>query len=483
MVDTVAEPCSEYVDKAKCRIDISLLKKHIPLGLINSVLKKACKASVRKRLLPANIMIYYVVAMTLFMEVSLREVLRLLFIPVAVRGGSTPPVSSAITQARQRLGSEPLELLYNELVKPVATNETIGAWFKGFRLVAIDGSSMSVADTEENERAFGRTKARLGYLTFPKIQFVSLVEIGTRVLFAAKIGGAGRNTEMKLAREVVASLRAGMLCLGDRFYSCFPIWKMAIESGADLLFRARVNLILPPTKVLPDGSYLSVLYPSVKDREHASNGIPVRVIEYRMPVVTDSEPFYRLITTILDHTKASAQELAVLYEERWQIEIAYDELKTHLRGGAQIVLRSKTPDLVKQEFYGMMLAYFSVRAIIHEAAVSNNDDPDRLSFVHAVRVIKRYLPRMATCSPRRQHELHQEIMFEIAQERVRPRITRINHRGIKRKSGYPIVDRSKDRKLLLPARNFIKVLKPQLNSRKRKRQRPNAIHSDKSASD
>lgn len=399
MVDGVVERGSENATPGTCRMDIALLKKHVPLKVVNSILKKAGRKSIRQRSLPAQVMVYYVIAMTLFMEVSLREVVRLLFPPTTRPGRQKPPVSSAITQARQRLGSEPMELLYQEIVKPVATERTHGAWFKGLRLVAIDGSTMSVADTQENDKAFGRFKVRKGTLSFPQINFVALVEVGTRILFAAKMGGAVGNSEIKLAQEVVKSLRAGMLCLADRYYTSYQFWKLASESGAELLIRGRVNLVLPATKILPDGSYLSNLYPSTKDRQNGTRGIPVRVIEYRMPVVQDAEPLYRLITTILDYEKASAAELAVLYEERWQIETAYDELKTHLRGGADVVLRSKTPDLVKQEFYGMMLAYFSIRAIMHEAAIATDDDPDRLSFVHAIRVIKRHLPQMAAFSP------------------------------------------------------------------------------------
>jgi hypothetical protein len=447
-------------------MDVSLLKKHVPLRAVSSILKKASKESIRQRSLPAQVMVYYVIAMTMFMDVSLREVVRILFPPTTGTGRKKPPVSSAITQARQRLGSEPLELLYREIAKPIATEKTHGAWFKGLRLVAIDGSTMSVADTVDNDKAFGRPKVRLGTMTFPKIYLVALVEIGTRIIFAARMGASANNSEMKLAREVAASLCTGMLCLADRYYTSYPLWKLAAEAGAELLFRARVNLILPATKILPDGSYLSYLYPSTKDRQEGSCGIPVRVIEYHMPVVNDAEPLYRLITTILDHNKASAAELAALYEERWQIETAYDELKTHLRGGADVVLRSKTPDLVKQEFYGLMLAYFSIRAIMHEAAISADDDPDRLSFVHAVRVIKRHLPQMAACAPRRRYELHDAIIAEIAQERVVIRKTRINHRGIKRKSRYPIADRSQDRELCMPASSFIKILRLEKQSKR-----------------
>jgi IS4 transposase len=149
---------------------------------------------------------------------------------------------------------------------------------------------------------------------------------------------------------------------------------------------------------LPDGSFLSRIYPSERDRRKKTNGVVVRVIEYTLEGVADAEPLYRLITTLLDPGEASADELAALYHERWEIENALDELKTHLRG-ARIVLRSKTPELVRQEFYGFLLAHFAIRGLMHEAALKADIDPDRLSFLHAVRVVRRKLPHFVALSP------------------------------------------------------------------------------------
>jgi len=193
-------------------------------------------------------------------------------------------------------------------------------------------------------------------------------------------------------------LLPGMLCLADRLFFGFQLWKLARETGADLLWRVKKNMRLACENRLPDGSYLSRIYPSVKDWRHKTDGVQVRVIDYSLDGVADAEPIYRLVTTILDHTKAPAAQLAALYHERWEIETALDELKTHLRG-AKIVLRSKTPDLVRQEFYGLMMAHFAIRGLMHEAALKADDDPDRLSFLHAVRVIRRKLPRFAAIPP------------------------------------------------------------------------------------
>jgi len=185
-----------------------------------------------------------------------------------------------------------------------------------------------------------------------------------------------------------------MLCLADRYFFGHALWQAGSATGADLLWRVRSNLRLPRAAVLANGSYLSVVYPSEKDRRHATNGIQVRVVEYRLQGVADAEPLYRLVTTILDEAQAPAADLAALYHEYWEIEGALAELKTQPRG-AQVVLRSKTPDLVRQEFWGLLLAHFAVRGLMHEAALRADENPDRLSFLHAVRVVRRKLPPLA----------------------------------------------------------------------------------------
>jgi len=189
-----------------------------------------------------------------------------------------------------------------------------------------------------------------------------------------------------------------MLCLADRNFFGFALWNRGRASGADLLWRVKKNLRLRVEQRLPDGSYLSRIYASERDWRRQTNGVVVRVIDYRLEGIADAEPIYRLVTTILDPTQGPAEELAVLYHERWEIETTLSELKTHLRG-AKIVLRSKTPDLVRQEFYGLLLAHFAVRGLMHAAALQAGEDPDQLSFVHAVRVIRRKLPVYSATPP------------------------------------------------------------------------------------
>jgi hypothetical protein len=204
--------------------------------------------------------------------------------------------------------------------------------------------------------------------------------------------------EITLAKQVIGSLTKGMLCLADRNFFGFELWQQAHSTGADLLWRVKKNVRLTPFERFADGSYLAKIYPSAKDRRNSTNAVTVRVIEYRLVGVPDAEPIYRLVTTIMDPEQAPASELAALYHERWEVETALDELKTHLRG-SKIVLRSKTPELVRQEFYGLMMAHFAVRGLMHEAAIAADVDPDQLSFVHAVRVIRRKLPLYVAIPP------------------------------------------------------------------------------------
>jgi hypothetical protein len=189
-----------------------------------------------------------------------------------------------------------------------------------------------------------------------------------------------------------------MLCLADRQFFGYALWRLALDTGADLLWRVKHNLRLPREAGLADGSYLTTVYPSDKDRRHRQAGVRVRVVEYRLEGVAGAEPLYRLVTTILDPAQAPAAELAALYHERWEIEGALAELKTQLRG-ARVVLRSKTPELVRQEFWGLLLAHFAVRGLMHEAALKADEDPDHLSFSHAVRIVRRKLLLFAALSP------------------------------------------------------------------------------------
>ncbi len=382
-------------------LSLGVLTTRLPVRQVKAVVEAQGKASRRQRELPAHVVVYYVMALALFMQVSYREVLRCLLEGLAWLLGPEQTVKvtgkSGISQARTRLGWEVLRQLYAEVVQPLAVEATRGAWYRGWRLVSLDGSTLAVADEQANRQAFGGPRNQRGAGAYPQIRFVALVENGTHVLFGAQLGGY-RTGENTLAETVVERLQPGMLCLADRGFFSYDRWNRARAGGADLLWRLKKDLRCEREQVLPDGSYLSHIYPSARARQKGEKGVSVRVIEYRLEGVEGAEPSYRLLTTILDLAAAPAEELAALYHERWEIEGALDELKTHLRG-AQIVLRSKTPDLVRQEFYGLLLAHFAVRGLMHEAALQAGEDPDRLSFLHAVRVIRRKLPLSGAIPP------------------------------------------------------------------------------------
>jgi transposase IS4-like protein/DDE family transposase len=382
-------------------ISLGVIAEAVPLAKVQQVLAETGRASIRQRDLPAHVMVYYLIAMALYMQSSYREVLRclregLVWLFGPETAGKTA-VKSAISQARKRLGVAPMRQLYFDLVKPIATERTPGAFYRDWRLVSLDGSTLDLADTEANAAEFGRPGGEKGVGAYPQLRLVSLVENGTHVLFGLQFGGY-RSGESVLARGLLPELTAGMLCLADRYYFGYDLWRLAAETGADLLWRGKKNLVLPCVERLGDGSYLSRIYASPRDRRLDHGGITVRVIEYRLEGVPEAEPFYRVLTTILEPERGPAEELAALYPERWEIETAFDELKTHLRGG-RIVLRSKTPDGVAQELYGLLLAHYAVRGLMHEAALSAGVDPDRLSFVHAVRVVRRKLPHFVSISP------------------------------------------------------------------------------------
>ena len=382
-------------------VSLGVVTKTFPPEKVRAVLAACKKESERQRDLPARVVVYYVIALALYMQSSYREVLRCLLEGIQWLAEPSTGIhvagNSGISQARTRLGWEPLQQLHDAIVKPIAVADTKGAWYRDWRLVSMDGSTLDVADEKGNDEAFGRPGSSRGKSAYPQIRFVSLVENGTHVLFGSRM--ADYNTsEAALAKTVLPNLCKGMLCLADRGFFGFAMWKQAASTGADLLWRVRKNILLPCEQRLPDGSYLSRIHPSRKGRRSGRKGVVVRVIEYRLEGVEGADPLYRLAATILDHERAPAKELAAIYHDRWEIETAFDELKTHLRG-ARIVLRSKTPDLVRQEFYGLIMAHFAVRGLMHEAALSADEDPDRLSFLHAVRIVRRKIASYGAISP------------------------------------------------------------------------------------
>lgn len=301
------------------------------------------------------------------------------------------------------MGADPLEELYRTTVAPIATAATPGAWYRQWRVMSLDGTTLDVADTAANRRAFGRPASARGVNAtgaFPQLRLVGLLETGTHVLCGAQLGPYSTG-EVTLAAHVVPHLTPAMLCLADRGFLGFDLWQQAAATGAALLWRAKAVQRLPVHDRFADGSYRSELRWNSHCASADRQPISVRVIEYTLPGVPGADGRYRLVTTILEPTAAPAAELATLYHERWEIETAFDEFKTHLRG-ARRVLRSKTPELVRQEAWGFLLAHFALRTLMHEAALGalpRARDPDTLSFTHALRVTRRTLPHLAALPP------------------------------------------------------------------------------------
>ena len=379
-------------------VTLGVLTATVPGDLIDAVLSDTGKQSQRYRQLPARLVVYYVMALVLFAQASYGEVLRCLLEGVRwlhLKGESTALAGkSALTKARIRLGVAPLKELYERVARPLAEPGLAGAFYRGLRLVSLDGTTILVPDAPELEQRFGRPSSSRGPGAFPQARLLALMESGTHAIFAAAIGRYD-TSEVALAPALLERLRPGMLCLADRGFVGFELWQAARAPGADLLWRVRSNQKFPCHRRLPDGSSLSRLRPS-SGPHRRQRAVVVRLIEYRLDGVPDAEPLYRLITSLLDPESAPAAELAALYHERWEEEGAFAELKVTLPGG-QLMLRSRRADLAEQELYALLLVHLALRGLMVQA--SRQGGCDTLSFIHTVRVVRRHLPFHAAFSP------------------------------------------------------------------------------------
>jgi hypothetical protein len=387
-------------------ISIGVLTRVFPPELVDGVVAEAGRAERRHRLLPARVVVYYVLALALFAESSYEEVMRQLVEGLAWESGWQRawevPRKGSIFKARQRLGSEPLELLFRAVARPLARESTRDAFYRGLRLVSLDGTCLDVADTPENDAAFGRPGSGRGQGVgaFPQLRLVGLVECGTHAIYDAALGPC-TSSEQALAERLWGSLEQGMLCLADRGFYSFERFQEARRSGAQLLWRVKSDVGLPREQTLHDGSYLTSIH-ALKDRRTRRAGERARVVEYRLddPALGEQDQRYRLITTILEPEAAPASELAALYPQRWELESALDELKTHQRG-PRVVLRSKHPDGVYQEAYGHLCTHYAIRRVMHDAALQADVIPHRLSFIRGLRAARRSTRTQPGFSPPR----------------------------------------------------------------------------------
>jgi hypothetical protein len=383
-------------------VSVGVLTRTFPPTLVDEVIAGCGRTEQRNRSLPARAMAYFSIGMALHSEGSYEDVLALLTDGLAWTSGEEPialPSKSAIFQARARLGSEPLQVLFSKVATPLATAGTPGVWLGGRRLIAIDGTCLDVADTHENSAFFGRPGVMKGeQAAFPQARVVAVAECGTHAIIDAAVG-TYTTPENTLARQVIDRLKPGTLLLSDRGLCGFPLWSRAFATGADLLWRANSTMKPRFIETLADGSWLAELRPSTHSAGRGKvQPLTIRVIDYRIDDGRDNDETYRLFTTILDPNDVSALDLAAAYSQRWEIESAFDELKTHQRG-PRIVLRSKSPDLVLQEVWGHLCCHYAIRTLMWEAADHAGVDPDRVSFVAALRIARRSISVARDFSP------------------------------------------------------------------------------------
>ena len=383
-------------------LTVGFLAMNCPLDRVRQALAANGAQSKRRRGLPHEVLVYFVMAMVLYANVAYEEVLRLVIEGLRQMLGDeglskATVTKGAISQARGQVGVAPLRQLYREQVRPNGPGGMPGVWYGGLRVMAIDGSTLDMPDEAANAERFGYPAAARGSSAFPQLRFVAMAECGTHTLCYAN-PGAYATSEIKLAEPVIDQADATMLVTADRGFYGHAIWQRSLATGAQLLFRVKRNLRLPREKELADGSYLSTLYACDQDRRRKRNGTVVRVIAYTLDGIPDPEPSYCLITNWFDIHAAPAVELAALYHRRWTIEQTFDEFKVHL-ADRDVDLRSKRPELVEQEFYALLLAHAAIRRLMTQAAAATLQAAEDLSFIHAVRVLKRRLPASAAIPP------------------------------------------------------------------------------------
>lgn len=384
---------------------LKAIETAIPATAIEQAIATSKASEERNRSLPAHLVVCLVIAMSLWSRDSMRDVLKNLVDGLSVAWIKVGkywrvPCKSAITQARQRLGVKVMSQLFHQLVKPMATGETLGAFLNGLRIVVIDGSCFDVPDSEENARVFGRPNSRPGTVAaFPKVRLVILVEAGTHIIFDALMCPY-RIGERVRALRLLRSVHNGMLLMWDRGLHSYAMVHTTVSKGCDYLGRIPANVKFLAEKPLEDGSYLSRIYPSGKLRKKGCQPLIVRVIEYTIehPTNPTEQLTYRLITSLLDIEKFPAELLAKEYHQRWEVENTFDELKIHLLG-RKTHIRSQKPREVLQEVYGWLLGHWSIRLLMFQAATKSGVPPLRLSFTGTLRVIRRAIPKFQDLQP------------------------------------------------------------------------------------
>lgn len=449
--------CLLSTDEAGRALDrLAGLEEFIPPDLQRQVLNDTGRVNGRSCTLTHEVMLWVVLAMGIFTDVPIRQVFKL---SRRFRSNEKTPARSSLCEGRQRLGVEPLQKLFDHLVRPLATLETPGAFYQGKRWMAMDGTVQDVPDSPANAVAFHRATGSRGTGAFPQVRKVSLVEVGTRVEVAFALGG-WQDSENTLALDLVRHIPADAFLVMDRGFFSYSLWKMLDSRGVGLLLRGQSNFVLRPIRHLSDNSFLAKIYPNSSDRSYDRNGIVVRVIEYTLddPQRTGHQEPHRLITNLLDAEERPALQLVCAYHERWEIELLFDEQKTHqdpIRPGKAAQLRSETPEGVRQELLALSLAHFVVRRLMFEAAQHRQIDPDRISFTGCLRILRCRLPECVDATPRGLQAWHQALVLEASREIIEPRRNRVNPRVVKRKMSKFAKKRPEHRRLPRLRKTFV----------------------------
>jgi hypothetical protein len=403
-------------------ISLGVLKNVISRDDVEEALAYTGRREERSRLLPAHVVVYFTLALCLYSDDSYEEAVRKLVAGLEAFRSWDPrwrvPSPAALVKARDRLGAAPMARLFDRLALPCASLGTRGAWMFGRRLTAIDGTTLDLPATPANDTAFGRPGNDAAPGAFPQALVVAVVEVGTRAAVAAEFD-ACHTGENALAARLLPGLRPGWLLLADRNFYSFAAWRQAHATGADLIWRVSASVHLPVAHRLPDGSFLTaVVNPRVRGGRRvrllaaataaAATGAPLeeadafvaRVVEYEVPdrAGNGGHEVVCVLTTLTDPLAAPAPDVAACYHERWEEESILAEIKTYLRGPGRI-LRSESPDLARQEIWALLLTHYAIRKIMAAAADEAGADPDRVSFVRSLRVIRRQVSGPADFSP------------------------------------------------------------------------------------
>jgi len=402
---------------------------------IQQALTATGRVSERKCALTHEVVLWVVLAMGLFTDLPIRQVFKH---ARRLRKGEESPHRSSLCVARQRLGVAPVRHLFLRVARPLARPETPGAFYRGLRLMGIDGTTYDVPDSEANAAVFARPSAgRRGDGAFPQARKLSLVELGTHAEVALVVRSSAHG-EQSMVGGVFRHLTSEMLLLWDRGFFSYELWGQMIARGVKVLARVKVGLILRPIRHLSDGSYLAKIYRSPTDRAKDRDGVVVRVIRYTLddPQRAGHGEEHVLITNLLDEKLYHSNELIILYHERWEEELVFDEQKTHQdprRATKPAHLRSETPAGVIQEIYALSLAHFVIRSLMFEAAATVDLDPDRMSFTGCFQILRCRLPECDGRTPATLKAWYEGVLWEMQKERCDPRRNRVNPRVIKRK--------------------------------------------------